>query len=94
MAGLVPAIFVAERRAIAVHRAKAGGMADPKLYLRPIGLLYGDMAAKAVAEGLALSLAGGAIAFTAAELIEGTPRSGQAQARHRARPYPLARRRS
>ena len=69
-------------------------MADAKLYLRPIGFLYGDTAAKAVAEGVALPLAGGAIAFTAAELIEGTPRSGQAKARHRARPCPLARRRS
>ena len=29
-------------------------MADAKLYLRPIGFLYGDMAAKAVAEGVAL----------------------------------------
>ena len=52
-------------------------MADAKLYLRPIGFLYGDMAAKAVAEGLALPLAGGAIAFTAAELIEGTPRAAK-----------------
>ena len=48
-------------------------MADAKLYLRPIGFLYGDIAAKAVAEGAGLSLAGGAVAFTAAELIEGTP---------------------
>ncbi len=52
-------------------------MADAKLYLRPIGFLYGDMAAKAVAEGVALPLAGGAIAFTAAELIEGTPRAAK-----------------
>ena len=52
-------------------------MADVKLYLRPIGFLYGDMAAKAVAEGVALPLAGGAIAFTAAELIEGTPRAAK-----------------
>ena len=52
-------------------------MADAKLYLRPIGFLYGDMAAKAVAEGLALPLAGGAIAFTAAELIDGTPRAAK-----------------
>lgn len=50
-------------------------MADAKLYLRPIGFLYGDTAANAVAEGLALPLAGGAIAFTAAELIEGVPSS-------------------
>ena len=52
-------------------------MADAKLYLRPIGFLYGDMAAKAVAEGVALPLAGGGIAFTAAELIEGTPRAAK-----------------
>jgi dihydropteroate synthase len=48
-------------------------MADDMLYLRPIGFLYGDTAAKAIAEGLALPLAGGPIVFTAAELIEGTP---------------------
>jgi dihydropteroate synthase len=52
-------------------------MADASLYLRPIGFLYGDMAAKAVAEGLALPLAGGTIAFTAAELIDGTPGSAE-----------------
>ena len=52
-------------------------MADVKLYLRPIGFLYGDMAAKTVAEGVALPLTGGAIAFTAAELIEGTPRAAK-----------------
>jgi dihydropteroate synthase len=52
-------------------------MADATLYLRPIGFLYGDAAASAVAEGLALRLAGGAIAFTAAELIEGGPRSAK-----------------
>jgi dihydropteroate synthase len=50
-------------------------MKDAKLYLRPIGFLYGDTAANAVAERLALSLAGGAVAFTAAELIEGVPTS-------------------
>ena len=44
-----------------------------KLYLRPVGLLYGAVAEAAIAEGLALSLAGGGIAFTAAELIEGEP---------------------
>lgn len=42
-----------------------------KLYLRPLGLLYGAVAEAALAEGLALPLAGGPIAFTAAELIEG-----------------------
>jgi dihydropteroate synthase len=50
-------------------------MADVKLYLRPIGFLYGGTAAEAVAQGAALPLAGGVIAFTAAELIEGTPRA-------------------
>ena len=45
-----------------------------KLYLRPIGLLYGATAEAATAEGLALSLAGSAIAFTAAEVIEAGPR--------------------
>lgn len=45
-------------------------MADAKLYLRPIGMLYGAAAKAAKAERLALPLAGGAIAFTAAELIE------------------------
>src|SRR5919206_5250239 len=48
-------------------------MADAKLYLRPVGLLYGTAAQDAVTEGLALPLAGGPIAFTAAELIEGAP---------------------
>jgi len=46
-------------------------MADTKLYLRPIGLLYGALAEAAIADGLALPLAGGPIAFAAAELIEG-----------------------
>jgi dihydropteroate synthase len=46
-------------------------MADAALYLRPLGLLYGDTADAAVAQGLGLPLAGGPIAFTAAELIEG-----------------------
>ena len=46
-------------------------MADAKLYLRPVGLLYGATAEVAVADGLALPLAGGPIAFAAAELIEG-----------------------
>jgi dihydropteroate synthase len=48
-------------------------MASAKLYLRPVGLLYGATAAAAVADGLALPLAGGPIAFSAAELIEGVP---------------------
>jgi len=50
-------------------------MADAKLYIRPIGFLYGDTAAEAVPEGMALPMAGGPISFTAAELIEGTPSS-------------------
>jgi dihydropteroate synthase len=44
-----------------------------RLYVRPIGLLYGAAAAAAVAEGLALPLAGGPIAFAAGEVIEGVP---------------------
>jgi dihydropteroate synthase len=48
-------------------------MASAKLYVRPVGLLYGATASAAVADGLALPLAGGPIAFTAAELIEGVP---------------------
>jgi len=48
-------------------------MASVKLYVRPVGLLYGATASAAVADGLALSLAGGPIAFAAAELIEGVP---------------------
>jgi dihydropteroate synthase len=48
-------------------------MASAKLYLRPVGLLYGATAAAAVSDGLALPLAGGPSAFTAAELIEGVP---------------------
>ena len=45
-----------------------------RLYLRPIGFLYGATADAAVHEDLALALAGSAIAFTAAELIEAGPR--------------------
>jgi dihydropteroate synthase len=48
-------------------------MGEVKLYLRPIGLLYGPAAEAATVDGLALPLAGGPIAFTAAVLIEGTP---------------------
>jgi dihydropteroate synthase len=48
-------------------------MASAKLYVRPIGLLYGATAGAAVTDGLALPLAGGPIAFAAAELIEGVP---------------------
>jgi dihydropteroate synthase len=42
-------------------------------YVRPVGLLYGATADAAVAEGVALPLAGGPIAFSLAELIEGVP---------------------
>jgi dihydropteroate synthase len=52
-------------------------MADTKLYLRPVGLLYGATAAAALSSNLALPLAGSAVAFTAAELIEGTPRKAK-----------------
>lgn len=52
-------------------------MADGKLYLRPIGLLYGPPADAAVEHGLALPLAGGPIAFTAAVLIEGEAGNSQ-----------------
>jgi dihydropteroate synthase len=48
-------------------------MASAKLYVRPVGFLYGATAGAAVAEGSALPLAGGPIAFAAAELIEGAP---------------------
>jgi len=43
------------------------------VYLRPIGLVNGEMAARAVSDGFALPLAGLPLAFTAAELIEGPP---------------------
>ncbi|MGH6749194.1 MAG: dihydropteroate synthase [Methyloceanibacter sp.] len=52
-------------------------MAEAKLYVRPIGFLYGAVAEQAVAEELALPLAGGPIAFLAVELIEGEPRSSE-----------------
>ena len=48
-----------------------------KLYLRPVGLIYGAAAEAAVADGLALPLAGGPMAFTAAVLIEGTPQNSR-----------------
>src|SRR5262245_40379045 len=48
-------------------------MANAKLYVRPVGFLYGAVAEQAVAEELALPLAGGPIAFSAIELIEGEP---------------------
>ena len=48
-------------------------MADAKLYLRPVGFLYGAAGEAAVGQGLALPLAGGPIAFASAEVIEGAP---------------------
>ena len=47
-------------------------MAD-HLYLRPCGFLYGSDAGPGVEGGRARWLAGGPIAFTSVELIEGTP---------------------
>ncbi|MBZ0215999.1 MAG: hypothetical protein K8F25_05570, partial [Fimbriimonadaceae bacterium] len=44
-----------------------------KLYLRPTGFLYGEAAAHAIKSGLALPLAGMPMAFSCAEIIEGTP---------------------
>jgi len=52
-------------------------MAEGKLYLRPIGFLYGPPAEAAIEDGLALPLAGGPIAFTAAVVIEGDPTHSQ-----------------
>ncbi len=52
-------------------------MTEGKLYLRPIGFLYGPPAEAAIEDGLALPLAGGPIAFTAAVVIEGDPTSSQ-----------------
>ncbi len=49
-------------------------MSESKLYLRPIGFLYGAPAEAAIQDGLALPLAGGPIAFSGAVLIEGTPK--------------------
>jgi dihydropteroate synthase len=46
-----------------------------RLYLRPAGLLWGDVAAKGCREGACLALAGGPAAFSAVEVIEGTPQA-------------------
>jgi dihydropteroate synthase len=54
-------------------------MTRETLYLRPIGLLYGVAANAAGAGGVALPLAGGPIAFAAAELIEGEAGSARRQ---------------
>ncbi len=47
-------------------------MAD-KIYLRPVGLLWGSVAREALNDGLALPLCGGPAAFLAAQIIEGEP---------------------
>ncbi|MDX2266347.1 MAG: dihydropteroate synthase [Hyphomicrobiales bacterium] len=47
-------------------------MAD-QLYLRPLGVIWGKTAVRAVEDGLALPLSGGPGAFLAAEIIEGRP---------------------
>ncbi len=43
------------------------------LYLKATGLVYGDTARQATAAGQAGLLAGGSVAFTSLEVIEGTP---------------------
>jgi dihydropteroate synthase len=48
-----------------------GDYVADRIYLRPVGMLWGRAAAQALADGLALPLAGGPAAFLAAELIEG-----------------------
>lgn len=53
-------------------------MADGKIYLRPLGFLYGPQADAAIEDGLALPLAGGPIAFACVELIEGAPGKSKA----------------
>jgi len=47
------------------------------LYIKPLGIIFGDHARQAIDADLALPLAGGPAAFGAAELIEGEP--GQSQ---------------
>ncbi len=44
-----------------------------RIYIRPVGIIYGRVAREAVEAGSALPLAGGPAAFDAAELIEGRP---------------------
>ena len=53
-------------------------MSDGKIYLRPLGFLYGQQAYAGIEDGLALPLAGGAIAFTNVELIQGGPKKSKA----------------
>ncbi|ODA67575.1 Dihydropteroate synthase [Methyloligella halotolerans] len=48
-----------------------------RLYLRPLGFVYGPAAKTAQAEGFALPIAGGPVAFTLAEVIEGEPGSSK-----------------
>jgi len=43
------------------------------LYIKPLGIIFGGHARQAIDAGLALPLAGGPAAFSAAELIEGKP---------------------
>ncbi len=47
-------------------------MADG-LYIKPLGIIFGDQAKQAIEAGIALPLAGSSAAFGAAELIEGAP---------------------
>jgi dihydropteroate synthase len=53
-------------------------MSDGKIYLRPLGFLYGQQAYAGIEDGIALPLAGGAIAFTNVELIQGGPKKSKA----------------
>jgi dihydropteroate synthase len=46
-----------------------------KVYLRPLGVIWGKAAAQAIAEGVALPLCGSSGAFLAAQIIEGEPGS-------------------
>ncbi len=48
-----------------------------KIYLRPAGILWGDLARRAVEAGAGLPLAGSRAAFPLAELIEGAPGAAQ-----------------
>lgn len=50
------------------------------LYLHPVGLVAGQTAAALLADGAALPLAGGPLAFAGAQLVEGTP--GRTSARY------------
>lgn len=49
------------------------------LYIRPIGILWGEAASEAIGTGAALPLAGGSAAFTAVEVIEGAPGTASRQ---------------